>query len=53
MFYSISNIPRTKTKTFILIMKKASIIIVCGVICLAVGFFIGRSSIDSEQKKNI
>lgn len=32
-------------------MKKASIIIVCGVICLAVGFFIGRSSIKSEPKK--
>lgn len=31
-------------------MKKASIIIVYGVICLAVGFFIGRSTIDTKTK---
>lgn len=31
-------------------MKKASIIIVYGVICLAVGFFVGRSTIDTKTK---
>lgn len=31
-------------------MKKASIIIVYGVICLAVGFYIGRSTIDTKTK---
>ncbi len=32
-------------------MKKATLIILCGIVCLIIGFFIGRSSIDSEPKK--
>lgn len=31
-------------------MKKATIIIIYGAICLAIGFFIGRSYIDTEPK---
>lgn len=32
-------------------MKKATLIVLCGIVCLVIGFFIGRSSIDSEPKK--
>lgn len=33
------------------IMKKATLIVLCGIVSLVIGFFIGRSSIDSEPKK--
>ena len=32
-------------------MKKSTLIVLCGIVCLIIGFFIGRSSIDSEPKK--
>ena len=32
-------------------MKKATLMVLCGIVCLIIGFFIGRSSIDSEPKK--
>lgn len=32
-------------------MKKATLIVLCGIVCLVIGFFVGRSSIDSEPKK--
>lgn len=32
-------------------MKKATLIVLSGIVCLVIGFFIGRSSIDSEPKK--
>lgn len=32
-------------------MKKIILIVLCGIGCLIIGFFIGRSSIDSEPKK--
>lgn len=32
-------------------MKKSTLIVLCGIVCLVIGFFIGRSSIDSEPKK--
>ena len=32
-------------------MKKATLMVLCGIVCLTIGFFIGRSSIDSEPKK--
>ena len=32
-------------------MKKATLIVLSGIVCLIIGFFIGRSSIDSEPKK--
>lgn len=32
-------------------MKKATLMVLCGIVCLVIGFFIGRSSIDSEPKK--
>lgn len=32
-------------------MKKATLIVLCGTVCLIIGFFIGRSSINSEPKK--
>ena len=32
-------------------MKKIILIVLCGIVCLIIGFFIGRSTIDSEPKK--
>ena len=32
-------------------MKKIILIVLCGIVCLIIGLFIGRSTIDSEPKK--
>ncbi len=33
-------------------MKKVTLIVLCGIVCLIIGFFIGRSYINTEPKKD-